>query len=234
VRSLLSRIGAVIGAAVLAVFVWGGTAQGHEGTTPTFSCGQIDGSFSGFPNGVSAVTLHIREDNGQWVVPAHGVTNITGPDDNVTVGWRASSDSQHTVYAYFSWTADGGGQTAVGHAEFNNCGPLVGPQGPKGDTGPAGPAGPAGPKGDTGPAGPQGPQGPKGDTGASGNGVPGPAGPAGPAGPQGPKGDTGLTGAKGNTGASGPRGRRGPAGKCTCCKKKPAHHKTANTTSVKR
>src|SRR5206468_24586 len=153
-KLLAAKLGVLLGTC-LAFLVFAGIAAAHEGTPPTISCGQIDGSFSSFPSGHTVVTLHDREDGGPW---ASTNITITGPSDSVTVGWHASSASQHSVDAYFSWTADGGGQTSSTHSEVINCGPPP--------TGPAGPAGPQGPQGPAGPSGPQGPQGPQGQTGS--------------------------------------------------------------------
>jgi hypothetical protein len=112
--------------------------------------------------------------------------------------------------------------------EWNNVGPIVGPQGdqgPQGDPGSQGAEGPQGAagadgapgadgaQGDPGPQGaegPAGPQGPKGDTGDQG--PEGPQGPAGAEGSQGPKGDTGDQGPPGNDGAPGPQGDKGDTG----------------------
>jgi hypothetical protein len=77
-------------------------------------------------------------------------------------------------------------------SQWNNSGPIQGPQGVQGIVGAAGP------------------QGPQGETGATG--AQGPVGPTGPEGPQGPAGPTGATGAKGDTGAAGPVGPLGPQG----------------------
>jgi hypothetical protein len=77
-------------------------------------------------------------------------------------------------------------------SQWNDSGPIQGPQGVQGTQGPVGP------------------QGPQGETGATG--AQGPAGPQGPEGPQGPPGPTGATGAKGDTGAAGPVGPQGPQG----------------------
>ena len=115
--------------------------------------------------------------------------------------------------------------------EWNDIGPIVGPQGDQGPQGDAGSQGAEGPQGaagadgapgadgaqgDPGPQGAEGPAGPQGPEGAVG--PQGPEGPQGPAGndgaegPQGPKGDTGDQGPPGNDGAPGPQGDKGDTG----------------------
>lgn len=70
--------------------------------------------------------------------------------------------------------------------QWNNVGPIRGPQGVPGPTGATGPTGSTGPTGATGPTGPQGTQGNPGATGLTG--ATGPAGATGATGPQGPVG----------------------------------------------
>ena len=119
----------------------------------------------------------------------------------------------------------------AGVSDWQNAGPVVGPQGvtgPQGITGPTGQSivGPTGATGAastvTGPQGPQGPTGPQGDTGPSVTGPAGPTGATGPAstapGPTGPQGIsvTGPTGPQGAAstvpGPTGPQGATGPTG----------------------
>ena len=97
----------------------------------------------------------------------------------------------------YTVTADGDLYVWDG-TQWNNSGPIQGPQGVQGTQGPQGPAGPAGL---TGPAGPQGSAGPV-----------GPQGPQGSIGPVGPIGATGATGPTGPVGPLGPQGAQGPAG----------------------
>ena len=122
-------------------------------------------------------------------------------------------------------------------SDWQNAGPVVGPQGATGPQGPTGATGlsitgPAGPQGaastvpgPTGPAGATGPQGitgpsvtgPAGPTGATGaaSTTPGPTGPAGPQGPTGPQGAAStVPGPTGPIGATGPTGigATGPTG----------------------
>jgi hypothetical protein len=122
-------------------------------------------------------------------------------------------------------------------SDWQNAGPVVGPQGVAGPIGPTGATGlsitgPAGPQGadstvpgPTGPAGATGPQGitgpsvtgPAGPTGATGaaSTIPGPTGPAGSQGPTGPAGPAStVPGPTGPAGATGPTGigATGPTG----------------------
>jgi hypothetical protein len=76
--------------------------------------------------------------------------------------------------------------------QWNDIGPIVGPQGNVGATGP------------------RGLQGPQGNDGLQG--IQGPAGAAGAQGPEGAQGPRGLTGPQGDTGPTGPTGATGPAG----------------------
>ncbi|MEO9630964.1 MAG: hypothetical protein ABJG14_11050, partial [Sulfitobacter sp.] len=102
------------------------------------------------------------------------------------------------------------------NSEWDNIGPLEGPQGPQGPQGEQGPKGDTGDQGDTGGVGPQGEQGLQGPQGIQG--PKGDTGDIGPEGPQGPKGDTGdegpqgIQGIQGETGPKGDTGDTGPAG----------------------
>ena len=109
--------------------------------------------------------------------------------------------------------------------EWDDIGPIVGPQGDQGPQGQTGSTGPQGIQGISGNEGPQGPQGVKGDTGSQGlqgvkgdngnegpQGLKGDTGDQGPQGPQGVKGDNGPQGVKGDTGAQGPQGSQGIKG----------------------
>jgi len=86
------------------------------------------------------------------------------------------------------WIYDGAGN-------WNDAGPIQGPQGVAGPQGPIGPAGATGAQGPTGATGPAGPQGTQGSQGSPG-----------------PTGATGATGSAGATGATGPQGPAGPQG----------------------
>ena len=109
--------------------------------------------------------------------------------------------------------------------EWDDIGPIVGPQGDQGPQGQTGSTGPQGIQGISGNEGPQGPQGVKGDTGSQGlqgvkgdngnegpQGLKGDTGDQGPQGPQGVKGDNGPQGVKGDTGNEGPQGLKGDTG----------------------
>ena len=100
--------------------------------------------------------------------------------------------------------------------EWNDIGPIVGPQGdqgPQGETGSTGAQGPAGADGDPGLNGADGATGATGATGPAGpTGATGPQGEVGPTGPQGPAGATGATGPTGPTGPAGPAGADGSHG----------------------
>jgi hypothetical protein len=100
--------------------------------------------------------------------------------------------------------------------EWNNIGPIVGPQGDQGPQGETGSTGAQGPQGDPGPAGADGADGAQGDQGPQGAegpaGPQGPAGDTGPEGPEGPQGPTGAEGPQGEPGPQGPQGEQGPAG----------------------
>lgn len=116
--------------------------------------------------------------------------------------YAVGSAAENTVY---NWSVD--------KNEWEDIGPLEGPQGPQGPQGVPGvqglqgEPGAQGPKGDPGDRGPEGPAGAKGE-----KGEPGEAGRDGAAGPQGPKGDTGDTGPQGLQGLQGPQGVQGPQG----------------------
>ena len=114
------------------------------------------------------------------------------PSDN-TVGDAYTVETDYNLYVW-----DG--------SQWNDSGPIQGPQGvtgTQGPTGPQGPAGPIGPAGATGPAGPTGPQGATGPAGPTGlTGATGPAGPTGPVGPQGQQGIQGATGPAGPAGSA--------------------------------
>jgi hypothetical protein len=106
--------------------------------------------------------------------------------------------------------------------QWENIGPIVGPQGErglqgvqgeKGDQGIPGAQGETGAQGSTGTQGVAGPTGPKGDQGIQGN--TGTQGLIGPTGPKGDRGDVGLTGATGAQGATGPQGATGTAATIT-------------------
>ena len=109
--------------------------------------------------------------------------------------------------------------------QWQNQGPVRGPQGNPGSAGPIGATGATGAPGAMGAVGPPGAQGPSGPRGPQGaTGVPGPAGPTGavgamgaigatgPVGTTGPQGVPGPVGAQGITGLSGPQGTAGPTG----------------------
>jgi hypothetical protein len=121
-------------------------------------------------------------------------------------GWINSTDGD--VYFWNTLTT-----------QWENIGPIVGPQGErglqgvqgeKGDQGIPGAQGETGAQGSTGTQGVAGPTGPKGDQGIQGN-----TGTQGLIGPTGPKGDRGDQGIQGNVGATGAQGNTGTAATVT-------------------
>lgn len=117
------------------------------------------------------------------------------PGDAYAVGTAA----QNTIYI---WQEDG--------AQWQELGPLQGPQGIRGETGPQGPQGEQGLQGEQGPRGLQGPAGIQGETGPQGpQGEPGADGADGAQGPQGLQGPQGPQGERGPQGETGPQGERG-------------------------
>jgi hypothetical protein len=97
--------------------------------------------------------------------------------------------------------------------EWNNVGPIVGPQGDQGPQGDPGSQGAEGPQGAAGADGAPGADGAQGDPGPQGStGPAGAQGPEGAVGPQGPEGPQGEKGDKGDPGDQGPQGEQGPAG----------------------
>lgn len=116
--------------------------------------------------------------------------------------YAVGSAAQNTIY---NWSVD--------NSEWEDIGPLEGPQGPQGPQGVTGPQGPQGEPGSQGPKGDPGDRGPEGPAGEQGEkGDPGEPGRDGAAGPQGAKGDTGDTGPQGPQGLPGPQGVQGPQG----------------------
>ena len=129
-----------------------------------------------------------------------------------------------TVGDLYVVTADGDGYVWDG-AEWDNAGPIRGPQGIQGNTGPQGSQGIQGNVGPQGEQGIQGTQGNVGATGATGSqGIQGNVGPQGNVGatgsqgiqgnigPQGVQGEQGIQGIQGNTGATGSQGIQGNVG----------------------
>jgi hypothetical protein len=124
-------------------------------------------------------------------------------------GWINSTDGD--VYFWNTLTT-----------QWENIGPIVGPQGERGlqgvqgaqgEQGIQGAKGDTGAQGSTGTQGVQGPVGPQGEQGIQGN--TGTQGLIGPTGPKGDRGDTGLTGSTGPQGATGPQGTTGSAATIT-------------------
>ena len=93
------------------------------------------------------------------------------------------------------------GWVSDGNNNWENVGPIQGPQGATGPEGLEGPVGPRGPQGTAGLNGSTGDQGPE-----------GPEGPEEPEGPEGPKGDQGIQGISGLDGTNGTNGIQGPEG----------------------
>ena len=111
-------------------------------------------------------------------------------------------------FAGHGWiVTEGGGDLwfwNLTEAEWNNVGPIVGPEGAQGAQGVKGDKGDQGVAGNDGAPGATGATGPQGD--------PGPTGPQGEVGPTGAQGPTGDQGPTGPSGADGADGAQGPAG----------------------
>lgn len=112
----------------------------------------------------------------------------------------SSGNTQGDLYIVLD---DGDGYVWDG-TQWENAGPIVGPQGPQGPQGVNGIQGSTGPQGVTGPQGTQGNTGPQGFQGFQG--PQGQLGPQGSQGPQGLQGPQGFQGTQGNQGFQGPQG----------------------------
>ena len=96
-------------------------ASAHQSPTPHLSCGEIDGTFSGFPSGPQTVTLHTSVDGVPQ--PDQSIT-ANGPDFSTSTGYTNPDGGSHVLTAYFSWTvADGPGQSPVATTTITNCPP---------------------------------------------------------------------------------------------------------------
>jgi hypothetical protein len=155
VKKLRFRSVALLGTVLVLMLGGPAAAQAHQGSKPDVECRSIEANFWSFPSGQQTVNAHIRFDGGAWQnLPP---VRFMGPSGSVSVGWNAPDNNSHFVEAFFDWSSDGGGKSAIGSKSVSNCGPPpAGPQGPAGPAGPQGPAGPAGPQGPAGPAGPAG------------------------------------------------------------------------------
>jgi len=93
-------------------------AQAHTADPPHLSCAELDGSFHNFPAGPQTVVLHYTIDNiVQLPVPIGG----TGPNFDTSFGYFNPDANAHVISAYFTWTADGGGQSSTTVTTITNC-----------------------------------------------------------------------------------------------------------------
>jgi hypothetical protein len=98
-------------------------ANAHQSPTPHLSCGEIDGTFTGFPAGPQTVTLHTAVDGVPQ--PDQAIT-ANGPDFNTSTGYTNPDGGSHVLTAYFSWTSsEGPGQSPVATSTITNCPPLA-------------------------------------------------------------------------------------------------------------
>jgi hypothetical protein len=114
-RRLIPIIALVVAGALPAA------ANAHQAPTPHLSCGEIDGTFTGFPAGPQTVTLHTAVDGVPQ--PDQPIT-AGGPDFNTSTGYRNPDAGSHVLTSWFSWSsADGPGQTQMATATITNCPP---------------------------------------------------------------------------------------------------------------
>lgn len=106
--------------AVLAGLAAPAAAQAHQADPPHISCAEIDGHFTNFPEGVQGVTLHTFVDG---IVMPEIVISGTGPNFDTSYGYYNPDRNTHSVVAYFTWTADGGGMSPRTTATVANCPP---------------------------------------------------------------------------------------------------------------
>jgi hypothetical protein len=116
---------------IIALVVAGGlpaTAIAHQAPTPHLSCGEIDGTFTGFPAGPQTVTLHTAVDG----VPQPDRTiTAAGPDFNTSSGYTNPDGASHVLTAWFTWTStDGPGQTQTATSTITDCPPPAPAAGP--------------------------------------------------------------------------------------------------------
>ncbi len=164
------------------------------------------------PQGAQGADGFVGSDGAQGPQGAAG-TGITLKGSVATVGdLPASGNTPGDLYIV---QADGDGYAWDG-ADWNNVGPIQGPQGAQGATGPQGTQGAIGAQGNQGTTGAQGNQGAAGAQGTQGfqgnQGTQGFQGVVGATGPQGAQGSTGTTGAQGDQGATGATGSQGATG----------------------
>ena len=96
-------------------------ADAHQSPTPHLSCGEIDGTFNGFPAGPQTVVLHTAVDGVPQ--PDQSIT-ANGPDFNTSTGYTNPDAGSHVLTGYFSWTSsDGAGQSPVATSTITNCPP---------------------------------------------------------------------------------------------------------------
>jgi hypothetical protein len=180
------------------------------------------------PTGVTGPVGATGVTGPQGEVGVTGVTGVTGPkgDDGTSVTITGSvPDLSGLDPSYGGNVGDGFITENDGHlhvwngSDWDDVGPIVGPEGATGVTGPIGVTGATGPQGEVGVTGVTGSTGIQGSTGVTGpigsTGVTGPQGEVGVTGvtgPEGQVGSTGVTGPVGVTGVTGPQGEVGVTG----------------------
>lgn len=147
----------------------------HSGTgAPTAPGNEIGDSF------VDGTTGHIWQWNGTtWTDTGNSLKGPQG-DAGTIVNLKGTvptfGDLPTDAAPGDGWVVEADGDLYVWDGtQWNNVGPIQGPEGPQGPVGPQGPQGVKGDKGDTGAQGIQGPQGPQGIQGPAGPGVAPPA-----------------------------------------------------------
>jgi hypothetical protein len=101
------------------------TATAHQAPTPHLSCGEIDGTFTGFPSGPQTVTLHTAVDG---VPQPDQAIAAAGPDFNTSTGYHNPDGGSHVLTAWFTWTStDGPGQTQMATSTITSCPPPAPP-----------------------------------------------------------------------------------------------------------
>jgi hypothetical protein len=81
----------------------------HVGAAPTITCKKVSAAFTDFPSGTQTVKFYIKKDN-ESAFTSYTETFI-GP--NGTAYHELNLSGNHTVSAYATWTADGGGRTTT-------------------------------------------------------------------------------------------------------------------------
>lgn len=93
-------------------------ASAHTSDPPHLSCGELDGGFHNFPAGPQTVTLHYFIDG---IVQAPVQITGTGPNFDTSFGYFNPDAMDHVVTAYWTWTADGGGQSPTTNTTISHC-----------------------------------------------------------------------------------------------------------------